>query len=64
LEAGRGADAELVYRTELADHPHNGWSLYGLVQALALQGRSDTAVERDLVASWARADLELSASRF
>lgn len=64
LEAGRGVDAELVYRTELADHPHNGWSLYGVVQALALQGRSDAAVERDLVASWARADVELSGSRF
>lgn len=64
LEAGRGAAAERVYRTELADHPHNGWSLHGLVQALALQGRSDAAAERDLAASWARADVELSASRF
>ena len=64
LEAGRGADAERVYRTELADHPHNGWSLHGLRQALEQQGRRDPAVDRDFVASWARADLELASSRF
>ncbi|HEU4882787.1 MAG TPA: hypothetical protein VFT45_11090, partial [Longimicrobium sp.] len=30
LEAGRAVDAERVYRAALADHPHNGWSLFGL----------------------------------
>jgi tetratricopeptide (TPR) repeat protein len=63
LEAGRAGEAELVYRIELADHPHNGWSLFGLQQALTAQGRSDGYVDRDLVASWGRADLELEASR-
>jgi hypothetical protein len=64
LEAGRPEAAERVYRTELADHPHNGWSLYGLLQALEAQGRSDPAVERDFAASWARADVRITASRF
>jgi tetratricopeptide (TPR) repeat protein len=35
LEAQRYSDAERVYREELEDHPHNGWSLLGLQKALA-----------------------------
>ncbi|MEL7046298.1 MAG: hypothetical protein AAGL66_14980, partial [Pseudomonadota bacterium] len=57
-------EAELVYRSELADHPHNGWSLFGLKKALAAQGRSNTLVDLDLKASWERADVELTSSRF
>jgi tetratricopeptide (TPR) repeat protein len=64
LEAGRAQEAELVYRTELADHPHNGWSLFGLREALEAQGRSNRLVELDLAASWERADVTLTASRF
>ena len=41
LEAGRLADAERVYREELEDHPHNGWSLLGLKQALTGRGMAD-----------------------
>ena len=40
LEAKRFADAERVYREELDDHPHNGWSLIGLQKALAGRGVS------------------------
>lgn len=64
LEAGSFGEAELVYRTELADHPHNGWSLLGLSQALEAQGKRDEMVELDLAASWDRADVRLSTSRF
>lgn len=64
LAAERAGEAELVYRIELADHPHNGWSLFGLKQSLDAQGRTDSAVERDLAASWARADVTLATSRF
>ena len=64
LEAGRYTDAERVYRGDLADHPHNGWSLFGLQAALAGQGRSSSDVDDDLAASWARADTWLRASRF
>src|SRR5262249_1363451 len=39
LEAGRPADAERVYRADLKRHPHNGWSLFGLRQALMAQGQ-------------------------
>lgn len=64
LEAGKHAEAEAVYREELADHPHNGWSLYGLKQALAAQGKTDAAVNADFDESWARSDVWITASRF
>ena len=64
LEAGRYAEAEEVYRTELADHPHNVWSLHGLKTALEAQGKSDAEVEADFADGTARADLWIPASRF
>ncbi len=64
LEAGRPAEAEDVYRTELADHPHNVWSLHGLRAALEAQGKTDPEVERDFAESTARSDTWITASRF
>ena len=64
LQAERYADAERVYREEVADHPHNGWSLFGLKTALQAQRKSLGDVDVDLKASWARSDTWLSASRF
>jgi tetratricopeptide (TPR) repeat protein len=64
LEAARYADAERVYRDDLTDHPHNGWSLFGLQTALAAQGRSSSEIDDELAASWARSDTWLRASRF
>lgn len=64
LQAGRPLEAELVYRGELADHPHNGWSLFGLLQSLKAQGKSDPKAALDFAASWDRAKIELTASRF
>ena len=64
LEAERYRAAEDVYRDELEDHPHNGWSLYGLRQALAARGRVDEDVERDFEASWGRSDTWIQSSRF
>jgi hypothetical protein len=66
LAAGRPAMAESVYRDDLRRNPKNGWSLYGLAQALRAQGRNDeaAAVDSEFRAAWARADVELTASRF
>ena len=64
IEAKRFADAEGVYKKDLEQHPHNGWALLGLKQAIEGQGRTDAAVASDLDKAWARADTWTRASRF
>jgi tetratricopeptide (TPR) repeat protein len=64
LDGKRYEDAERVYREELKDHPHNGWSLLGLQKALAGRGVTSPEVDKDLEASWARSDAWIRASRF
>ena len=64
LEASRFTEAEQVYRAELEDHPHNGWSLLGLQKALAGQGRTSRDVDEDMTRSWSRSDTWIRASRF
>jgi tetratricopeptide (TPR) repeat protein len=64
LEAKRFAEAERVYREDLKRHPHNGWALTGLQQALRQQGKPSNDVDDDLRSSWARADTPIKASRF
>ncbi len=64
VEAKRFGDAERVYREELEDHPHNGWSLLGLQKALAGRGSSSRDVNEDLAKSWSRADTWIRASKF
>jgi len=64
IEAKRHDDAEAVYREDLKQHPHNGWSLLGLQQALKAQGKTDAAVDEDLAKSWARSDTWIRSSRF
>lgn len=66
LAAGRPADAERVYRDDLAKFRENGWSLFGLAAALDAQGKSAEAdaVRRRFSAAWAASDVTLSASRF
>ena len=66
LQAGRAADAERVYREDLARNPNNGWSLFGLAQSLRAQGKTAEAatVDRQFGRAWAQADVTLTASRF
>jgi tetratricopeptide (TPR) repeat protein len=66
LKAGRSAEAVDVYREDLRRNPRNGWSLFGLAQALRARGKRDEAqrAESDFRAAWARADVKLTASRF
>ena len=65
LEAGRAADAERVYREDLERFRENGWSLYGLMQSLSVQGRREEAarVRARFDRAWARADVALTSSR-
>lgn len=66
LDAGRPADAEAVYREDLRVNPENGWSLFGLAQALRAQGQEAeaAATRARFEKAWARADVLLSASAF
>jgi tetratricopeptide (TPR) repeat protein len=66
LEAGRAREAETVYWDDLRRHSDNGWSLFGLVQALRAQGKPEEAarVQARFDKAWARADVKLTASRF
>ncbi len=64
LRANRDKEAEAVYRDDLARHPHNGWSLYGLWQSLRHQKRTADAakVEAEFHEAWKHADVKLTAS--
>jgi tetratricopeptide (TPR) repeat protein len=66
LESGRPAEAETVYWEDLRRNRDNGWALYGLMQALRAQKKDDQAalIEARFKKAWARADIELNASRF
>ena len=58
------AQAERVYREDLERLPENGWSLYGLAQALHRQGKHTEAMATDkrFEAMWTKADLQISSS--
>jgi len=64
LQAGRFADAERVYREDLAKWRGNGWSLFGLKRALEEQGKVAEArdVERRFERAWAKADAPTTTS--
>jgi tetratricopeptide (TPR) repeat protein len=66
LEAGRPAEAETVYWEDLRRNQDNGWSLFGLMQALRAQGKTADAalIEARFTKAWARSDVQLTASRF
>ena len=66
VKAGRHAEAERVYREDLRRFPENGWSLFGLVQALGAQGKDAeaAAAEARFRDAWTGTDVTLTASRF
>ena len=63
--AKRYPEAEKVYRRDLERFPENGWSLYGLAQALEGEGRTREAraVRERFKRAWAKADIKITASR-
>ncbi len=66
LEAGYSSEAETVYWEDLRRNPENGWSLFGLREALRAQNKDEKAlaIEQRFLRAWADADISLSASRF
>lgn len=66
LDAGQADHAEASFREDLEKWPENGWSLFGLLQSLRAQGKTDDAerVQRRFLKAWSRADIVLTAARF
>jgi len=64
MKAGRFAEAEQVYRDDLKRLPNNGWSLYGLSQALASQHRDREARQTQslFAKAWSHADMGINSS--
>jgi tetratricopeptide (TPR) repeat protein len=61
MAAGRPDEAEAVYWEDLKKNPETGWSLFGLMQALKAQGKSEEAagVEARFRKAWKDADVTL-----
>jgi tetratricopeptide (TPR) repeat protein len=64
LAAGRPVEAEAVYWEDLKRNRENGWSLFGLMQALNAQGKKDDAamIQKRFEKAWTGADAKLTAS--
>ena len=65
VDQKRGVDAERVYREDLVRNPENGWSLFGLKQALEAQGKTAeaAAVAERFRKAWKDADVTLTSAR-
>ncbi|MGF1671206.1 MAG: hypothetical protein ACFCU6_12225, partial [Balneolaceae bacterium] len=65
LEAGRPAEAEVVYWEDLQQWPENGWSLYGVWQSKLQQGKNERAAEAEkrFRKAWKNADVKLENGR-
>jgi tetratricopeptide (TPR) repeat protein len=65
MKHGRYAEAEHVYRDDLARIPANGWSLFGLTNSLRAQkknaGEAD-ALDANFKRLWAKADTKITSS--
>jgi hypothetical protein len=66
VQARRPAEAERVYRDSLKTYRLDGWSLYGLAQALDAQGKTAEAAQarKQFSEVWKLADVKLTSSRF
>jgi tetratricopeptide (TPR) repeat protein len=64
MQAGRYAEAEQVYRDDLARLPENGWSLYGLAHSLELQHKDQEAASAEdrFRKIWSKTDLRITSS--
>jgi Flp pilus assembly protein TadD len=61
LRAGQAAEAEKVFRDGVRRSPKNGRMLFGLMEALKAQGKSEEAgwVQKEFEAAWAKADVRV-----
>ena len=65
IQAGKSEEAEDVYLKDLQWNQQNGWSTFGLYQALEAQGKDQEAlvIKRQFDSFWRNADVELTRSR-
>jgi tetratricopeptide (TPR) repeat protein len=61
LQSGNAPKAEEIFREDLKRWPRNGWSLFGLEQALRRQGKIQSAdlVQHQFENAWQHADVKL-----
>ena len=61
VRAGKAAEAERVFREGVKRSPRNGRMLFGLMESLKAQGKTEAAasVKREFDANWAKADIQL-----
>jgi hypothetical protein len=66
LDAGMADAAIEVYALDLVEHPHNGWALFGLSQALLADKQKAKAkkFQQEFEQAWSGADVELTRSAF
>jgi len=65
MQNGRSAEAEQVYREDLARLPDNGWSLYGLSKSLRAQNKDleeTKATMKKFQKVWDKADIKITSS--
>ena len=64
MQERRFAEAEQIYRDDLRRLPDNGWSLFGLGEALRYQRKTEeaAAVEKQFKQTWAKSEVELHSS--
>ena len=64
LKERRPAEAEKVYRDDIARQPNNGWSLYGLAQSLHQQNKhaEAAAIDAQFATVWKDADIQITSS--
>ncbi len=62
MMAGRFDEAEAVFRKDLRWHQNNGWSLFGLMKALAAQNKKNEAkvIQKQWSSVWSHADVQLT----
>jgi tetratricopeptide (TPR) repeat protein len=65
IDNGQAEEAEEVYLKDLEWNQQNGWSTFGLYQALEAQGKEQEAIieKRRYESFWRNADVELTRSR-
>lgn len=66
MDAKQPAEAEAIYWEDLRRNPNNGFSLFGLRQALLAQGKESIAIEvsKRFEKAWRNSDVSLTSSRF